>query len=166
MPERPVGADEPVYRPTARVLLLDESDRLLMFSSKDDRDGHTFWYPVGGGCEEGETFEQAAVREVFEETGLTRIVLGPAVWRRRRTASWGGRTYDCDERYFTARVTAFDVDTGGFTEMERSSVVSIRWWTLDELGATTDRLVPGRLHRHLAELLAEGPPREPVVLKS
>ena len=29
-----------------------------------------FWQPVTGGVEEGETFEQAAIREVGEETGI------------------------------------------------------------------------------------------------
>ena len=33
-----------------------------------------FWQGVSGGVEEGETFEQAARREVFEETGYRRFV--------------------------------------------------------------------------------------------
>jgi hypothetical protein len=35
---------KPELRPTARVLLLDDSDRLLLFRSVDD-DGASFWYP-------------------------------------------------------------------------------------------------------------------------
>jgi dATP pyrophosphohydrolase len=31
----------------------------------------TYWQPVTGSLEEGETHSQAAIREVFEETGLT-----------------------------------------------------------------------------------------------
>jgi 8-oxo-dGTP pyrophosphatase MutT (NUDIX family) len=149
---------QPVYRPTVRVVLMDDHDRLLMFSSTDDSDGHTFWFPVGGGLKSGETFEQAAVREVHEETGLEGVALGPEIWRTRLTASWGGQTYDQPVRFILARVPAFEIETSGFTESERVSLKSHHWWTLAELEATKDRLVPGDLATLMATLLAEGPP--------
>jgi 8-oxo-dGTP pyrophosphatase MutT (NUDIX family) len=155
---------EPVIRPAARVLLLDEADRILLFASISEQDGHTFWYPAGGGCADGETFERTAIREVREETGLTEIQLGPEVWRRRKILAWGGQTYDCRERYYTARVRGFEVDTSGFTEDERRSIVSHRWWTLAELAVTPDRLVPDDLHPRLADLLTDGPPERPIEL--
>lgn len=155
---------EVVPRPTVRVLLLDEADRLLLFSSQDDSDGHTFWYPAGGGREEGETFEQAAAREVAEETGLTGLVLGADVWRRRKIAPVDGVTYDFQEHYYLARVQSFDIDTDGFTESECVSILGHHWWTLDELATTTDRLVPDDLHPRLVELLTVGVPREPINL--
>ncbi|MEW2289184.1 NUDIX domain-containing protein [Streptomyces sp. NPDC047841] len=164
MPQDEAPASRPERRLAARVLLLDEADRLLLFAGRDDGDGHTFWYPAGGGCEAGETFEQAAVREIREETGLADVALGPEVWRRRAVASWGGRTYDCHERFFLARVDAFDVDTSGFTRDELDSVVGHRWWTQAELALTADRLVPGDLGPRLAELLASGPPERPIEL--
>jgi 8-oxo-dGTP pyrophosphatase MutT (NUDIX family) len=153
-----------VYRPTVRVVLLDERDRLLMFSSTDDSDGHTFWFPPGGGLKQGETFEQAAVREVGEETGLWNVPLGPELWRTRLTASWGGRTYDQPVRFLLARVAVFEIETSGFTENERVSITTHRWWTLDEMGATEDRLVPDNLHTLMAELLSAGPPAWPTDL--
>ena len=65
-------APDPVVRPTARVLLLDDADRVLMFCGNDPADpGSRFWYPPGGGIEPGETPEVAARREVLEETGHT-----------------------------------------------------------------------------------------------
>ncbi|MFI9504906.1 NUDIX hydrolase [Nocardia sp. NPDC052566] len=155
---------ELVPRPTVRVVLLDEEDRLLLFSSIDDSDGHIFWYPVGGGREEGETLEQTAVREAFEETGLTELQLGPELWRRRKIACWDGVAYDCRENYFLARVENFEVDTAGFTATERASIKGYRWWTLDELNATRDRLVPDDLRTLLADLLICGPPAEPIIL--
>ncbi|MFQ6326756.1 NUDIX hydrolase [Nocardia sp. CWNU-33] len=158
------GQDEPVLRTSVRLLLLDEADRLLMFSSIDDSDGHTFWFPAGGGREEGETLAQTAAREAHEETGLTELALGPEVWRRRAIGSWGGTTYDCQEHYFLARVGSFDIDTAGFTEDERTSITGHRWWTQDELNATGDRLVPGNLRSLLAALLVSGPPEAPIIL--
>lgn len=71
----------PTLRPTARVLLVDEDERVLLFRGESDADGSGFWFPTGGGLEPGETPQQAAVREVLEETGQ-RIELGPEVWTR------------------------------------------------------------------------------------
>ena len=41
-----------------------------------------YWFPIGGKIEENESMQEAAIRELFEETGLTHedIELGPIVW--------------------------------------------------------------------------------------
>ncbi|HEV7209048.1 MAG TPA: NUDIX hydrolase, partial [Mycobacteriales bacterium] len=49
-------------RPTVRVLLLDEADRLLLFRMQA-LDG-PIWCPAGGGVEPDETARQAAAREL------------------------------------------------------------------------------------------------------
>ena len=53
-------------RRSARVLLLDASDRLLLVQS-----GHA-WFAPGGGVEEGERLAVAAARELREEIGSRR----------------------------------------------------------------------------------------------
>ncbi|WP_157181463.1 hypothetical protein [Actinopolymorpha alba] len=39
-----------------------------------------------------------------------------------------------------------------------------RWWTVEELFATTDLLRPAGLPRLLANLLTGGPPTEPIIV--
>lgn len=51
------------------VLLLNEKEELLLGKRLGAHGAHT-WGPPGGHLEVGESFEECAVREVLEETGI------------------------------------------------------------------------------------------------
>ncbi len=158
-----VDPDAPraVDRPTARVLLIDGLDRVLLFEMHP-ADGRVFWCPPGGGLEPGETHGQAAVREVREETGWGAPVLGPVIGRRRQVVTWNdGVTYDCAEVWFLARVEALEVDSASWTDEERIDMGAHRWWTLEELQDATVELTPNDLATRVRAILADGPPAEP-----
>jgi 8-oxo-dGTP pyrophosphatase MutT (NUDIX family) len=91
---------DPIIRQAVRVLLLDENDRLLLFRAEDPANGSVFWFPAGGGVEEGEDAQSAATREIAEETGLTDLQLGPELWHRRHVFTWRGVELDQRERWF------------------------------------------------------------------
>ena len=150
----------PVVRPGVRVVVIDDAERVLLFASMGD-DGRRFWHPPGGGSEPGESAEETARRELREETEPTDVVLDRELWRRRAVVSWGV-AYDCRERWFLARVAAFAVDTSGFSIEERAMIVGHRWWTLEDLEESMDRLVPDHLAALIRGLLDEGPPEQPI----
>jgi 8-oxo-dGTP pyrophosphatase MutT (NUDIX family) len=160
-------AETPVFRPTARLLVVDPDDRVLLFSSAN-ADGGTWWFTPGGGIHRGETVTQAAVRELSEETGFAcaEDELGPvvatssALWRgdHDRTLFLGAHSF------FFLRVPKPVIDTGGQEEFERSFITGHRWWTLDELRTTTDDVRPPVLADLLGRLVGGDIPDRPIRL--
>lgn len=152
-------------RPTARVLLLDPADRILLMKgrlpSAPDRPG--VWFTVGGGVEAGETFLEAADREIREETGLIDFVLGPVVWVREGVMLLPEPTL-LKECYIVARCQGGDPVREGWTAIERELIDDIRWWTVAELGATADRVFPPGLAHRLPPLLGGCLPAEPEII--
>lgn len=163
------GTDEP--RKVARVVLLDPDDRiLLLYGHEPDDPTDTWWFTPGGGLEGDETHEQAALRELAEETGITDSELGPVLWQRTCSFPFAGHRWHQDEWYFLARTgqvaatTRTATDMPGLTELERRSVSGMRWWTWQELSSTHETVYPTRLAELLRALLDEGPPDSPAVL--
>ncbi|MEU3203934.1 NUDIX hydrolase [Streptomyces cyaneofuscatus] len=152
-------------RRVARVVLLDPDDRILLLHGHEPGDpGNDWWFTPGGGLEGDETHEEAARRELAEETGITDIELGPVLWKRICSFPFDGRRWDQDEWYFLARTAQTATAPQGLTELELRSVSGLRWWTSAELLAARETVYPTRLAELLRTLLDEGPPRVPLVL--
>ncbi|MDX2528725.1 NUDIX hydrolase [Streptomyces europaeiscabiei] len=162
------GTYEGGLRRVARVILLDPRERILLLHGHEPDDpADDWWFTPGGGVEGAETREEAALRELAEETGITDVELGPVLWRRVCSFPFAGRRWDQDEWYYLARTTDTRrvVSVGaGFTELERRSVAGARWWTCGELARAHETVYPTRLAELLRTLLDEGPPARPVVL--
>ena len=143
-------------------MLLDRDDRVLLVRLVDHVRGATWWCTPGGGVDPGETHEEAACREIAEETGLENLELGPCVWTRAHSGEFMGRPFRLAERLFVARVDAFEPDASRYSELEKLVQTESRWWRLDELEASDDAFAPARLPALLRALLTEGPPPEPI----
>jgi TDG/mug DNA glycosylase family protein len=150
---------EPVERPAVRALVLDRVERVLLVKFADVV-GQVWWATPGGGIAEGESHEQTLRRELEEELGLSDFELGPEIWTREHTFAWMGRLLRQREHIHVVRVEEHDpVPT---VDLEAEGVHELRWWTLAELEAADETLVPLRLPFFLRKLLERGPPSEPV----
>lgn len=151
-----------IDRHAARVLLLDRHNQVLLFRCQEPGAGRAFWITPGGGLEAGETHEQAAERELYEETGLSGVPIGPCIWTRTHTFPWLGKMYRQHERFFLVRVDGHEVDRGAHTQEELQVLTHHRWWSAEKIKqATGESFAPRRLGRHLGELLS-GCPTEPI----
>ncbi len=160
---------DPVDRPTSRLVLLDDADRILLFRATNEADPNAFWFTPGGGVEPGETYEQAAHRELHEETGLTNATLGPCLWTHEITRRFApDHALHFRSRYYLIRTEAFDPIPAVLMPEEDYMLEPnwFRWWTLDELHAHEgpEILVPRRLPQLLAPILEGTLPTEPIDL--
>ncbi len=115
------------------------------------------WCTPGGGLESGESYPQAALRELAEETGWTDIALIREVHRRSLTMQWAGQLVRQDERLYLARTDRPARQITGVDAMHKSDgIAAWRWWTLAELIATADQIWPAKLAELITAELANG----------
>ncbi len=140
------GIDAEV-RVSAKVLVVDLEGRVLLFRGCDpgSPDSGTWWFPPGGGVESGETIAEAAVRELWEDTGLKIDDVGGEVYFREETFTFKHNKFLSRETYFAVRVPNFEVDDSRWTDDERESIVDRRWWTVEALRTTPDTYFPSEL---------------------
>nr|WP_314531145.1 NUDIX domain-containing protein [uncultured Pseudomonas sp.] len=136
-------------RNAARLLVINPSNEVLLFRFQhqgDALDGRDYWATPGGGVEEGESFEAAAVRELREETGLQVDDVGTCVAERNFTMMLpSGETVLSVERYYVVRSRHEQLTRDGWTADEARVMTEHKWWSVDELQQTRETVWPERL---------------------
>ena len=162
-------------RPTARLLPFSPDGRLLLVRMHDPNvggpEGHVlreaYWVTVGGAVDEGETLEEAAWRELREETGLdeTTARLGAPVWYTEHVLTVHGEKRLLQETFFLAEALTTDLTHQGLEDNEREVIETMRWWEPDALIASKDTVFPTSLRHHLPALLEGQIPTAPLVIE-
>ncbi len=136
-------------RPSSRLLVLDRNDQVLLFRFVFTRGalaGQDYWATPGGAVETGETFAQAARRELFEETGIViETVAEPVADRSFVLQLADGEHVMAQERYFLVRTVAPSLSREHWTPWESEVMAEHRWWSVTDLGATSALVFPENL---------------------
>ncbi len=158
-----MDAPEPIVRQAARLIVIAPDDRVLLFRWSHEllrSPRRRVWITPGGGIEGDETHEQAAIRELREETGME-LPLGPCVWVRRHVFPWRNGPLDQRERFYVVRCETKEIIRDGWTANERRFTSDVRWWTVDEIAASDEWFAPRRIAELLPPILAGVYPDEP-----
>lgn len=135
-----------------------------MFLFRHQDQFSTYWVTPGGGVEPGETWEEAALRELCEETGIAGVPLRGWIWSREKDGLLGNEPVRAVERYFLVRAEPEMVHTANQLEYEREVYQVFHWWSVAELRASEETAYPAGLADLLDTLLVNGVPATPLTL--
>ena len=96
--------------------------------------------------------------------GATVVTCPGSATRAGLWATEDGFIFFGADAFFLVRVAEPRVDTDGQEALERSVITGHRWWTIRELRATGDRVVPPGLSDLVDTLSSDGVPAAPVRL--
>ena len=145
-------------RQAARVVVRAEGRVLLASDCDPGIPGSQWWVTPGGGLDIGESFAQAAARELAEETGLLvdpGDFFGP-VARRVVHHGYSDQVLVQREDFFVLDLPArYEPDTAGFTAEEKVTMAAgFGWFTVADL---VGKIVwPVELPRLIAATTASG----------
>ena len=145
------------HRATARIMLIDERDRIFLLKTHFDPEVGLppRWLTPGGAIDDGESTLEAAVRELREETGMIidPEVLGEPVLEASGPWDWadGLNYHTYTDTIYELKVQNFQPDTSGFTQDELRDILEYRWWTVDEILDSQESLAPHDLRDWLKE---------------
>ncbi|WP_027328314.1 NUDIX hydrolase [Marinimicrobium agarilyticum] len=121
-------------RQCSRLMIINEKGELLLFQYKDEHSRCPFWATVGGELKAGESYLDAAKRELYEETGLGGEV-GPLVMEREDVFAVARSTPALwQEKYYHVHCNSTDkVFAAEWTDEEKSTIQKWKWWSVEDI---------------------------------
>jgi 8-oxo-dGTP pyrophosphatase MutT (NUDIX family) len=159
-----------IKRSVVRVVVLDASACVLLLHTRDLSNPAfpTLWELPGGGMEPGETYVDAIVRELREETGI-RIdpdQVGPPGWWRDVSYMYRGARRLQHEIIVGVHLQqmAPAAELARRVDFESEDIFGSRWWPIDEVVSSSECFYPRNLQTLLPRFLSGEEIAEPFEL--
>jgi 8-oxo-dGTP pyrophosphatase MutT (NUDIX family) len=149
-----------VRRAVARLVVLDADGRILLLHTRDlgNPAFGTSWELPGGGLEPGETFAEAAIRELREETGIriTPDRVGEPTWQRDASYLYRGVRRVQHEMIAAVQLSRPAPEVLGIyrQDFEGTDHFGFRWWRMADIVTSPEWFYPRRLPALLPDFLA------------
>lgn len=149
---------------SARALLVDPENRVLLIKLAFGTH-RAIWLTPGGSLHPGESHEDALLREIREETGLSLAHPGHWVWTSPKRIMRDGVSVDTQARVYIQRVPHFEAAPTALTPEENNTFRELRWWSMDEIAGSREAFIPRSLAALLSPLLSGPWPETPVLIE-
>jgi len=129
-------------RKSSRAIVLNKQNQIFLFRYTFDffAEKEAIWITPGGALEEGETFEEALKRELYEELGMELTEPAPEVFYRTPIYELkNGETVRSEERFYLVRLEETEFSYANWTESENKRMTAGRWWSVDEIRKSSEK---------------------------
>ena len=142
-------------RKSARAIVINNKNQMFLFQYMFDylEDSKAIWITPGGSLEEGESFEDALKREVYEELGVQLTKESPEVYYRNPIYTLkSGEKVQSVEKFFLVVLEEDSFSFNHWTESEKKRMLAGKWWSMEEIEKSEDEFFTKDILRIMMEL--------------
>jgi len=158
-------------RNSVRILLINQDKEICLMcietpksTSKNGECLDRFWCTIGGEINFDESLEDAAIRELKEETGLNLddVTFGPEIWLEEFDMMLSGKLTRMNQRFIIAHTSNKQITTKYLTPEEQEVVKEVKWFGLADILNSKEVIYPILLQNYLPDVLEGKYPIEPI----
>lgn len=151
-------------RKSSRAIVLNKQNQIFLFRYTFDffAEMESIWITPGGALDEGESFEEALKRELFEEMGIK--LTEPAMFVFYRTPLYelkDGETVRSEERFYLVRLDETEFSYANWTESENKRMTAGKWWSVGKIRQSEEKFFSENIVGILERLSRGEIPEEP-----